>query len=355
MKEKVGLLELTTYHEECLYTQALFLKEAGYDIHLFIHPKLENQIADYKALFIEIITIESTSKTFFIKRILRFFKLHKIIRQNKFKFLIFNTASSKKEVIVLSFFLKTHLECIGVIHNLKKIKSSFSQKLINRSIKKYFVINDYLLKSTEIDNKTLSFESFYPIFFPKYETLDLVKPQNELWITIPGGLDFNRRDYITIAKAISKNSNVKIYILGKIDRKNEETISFLKYLESNNIHDKFQFFDEFIPNNLFHSYLKKSDYILAPVLMKNDSYIKYKITGAYNLAFTYKKPLICPKQLEVIPDLKNNSFFYEDTESLSRLIDRLSNVNESDKVFYQSSKWSFKNQQNKYINFLESK
>ena len=355
MKEKVGLVELTTYHEECLHSQALFLKDAGYDVHLFIHPKLVNQIADYKALFTEIITIEATSKTFFLKRVLRFLKLHKIIRQNKFLFLIFNTASSKKEVIGLTFLLKNKVKCVGVIHNLKKVNSSLSQKLINRYIKKYFVINDYLLKSTEIDDKTLSFESFYPIFFPNYKTVDLIKPQNELWITIPGGLDFNRRDYITIAKGISKNTNIKIHILGKIDRKNEDTIAFLQYLELNNIDAKFHFFDEFIPNNLFHSYLKKSDYILAPVLIKNESYTKYKITGAYNLAFAYKAPLICPKPLEVIPDLKNHSFFYEDADSLSRLIDRLSNENESKKVFYQGPKWSFKNQQNKYIKFLKSK
>lgn len=354
MKQKIGLIELTTFHEECLYTQAVFLKDSGYETHLFIHPKLKVQIADYKNLFKKITFVETTSKTFFPKRMIRFLKLYLNIRKGSFHRIIFNTASSKKEIIGLSYLLKKKIKCLGIIHDQKKINHSFSQRLISNTIKNYFVLNDYMLHSANIENKTLHFESFYPIFFPEFEKINLHKPKNEVWITIPGEFDFNRRNYMTVAKSLTQNTKIKIVILGKKNNENEASMNFIRYLKESNLEKKFIFFDNFIPNNLFHSYLSVSNYIMTPLSIKKNNYLKYKITGAFNLAFAYKKPLICPEELCSVPDLKAHSLFYSDEASLSKLLMEISQGQLKFNINYKEEKWSFKHQQKNYLKLLEA-
>jgi hypothetical protein len=355
MSKNIALIELTTSHEECIYSQVKFLKDADYCITLVIHPKLRNQISSYELLIdhLEIYNFDSSNS--FLKNIQQFAKLYKFLVRENFKKVIFNTASSRKEIILLTYLLsKKGVKCYGTIHNLKKLNHSFSQKLISQNIKKYFVINDFLLDVIPTKDQTISFESYYPIFFPTHEIQKLKACKEDLWICIPGELDYKRRDYdllIDVAQNIN-DGRVKFIILGKANKTKEEVIQFFTRIEELKLKENFILFDSFIENEKFHSFIANSDYIMSPVDIKTDSYLKYKITGAYNLAFSYRKPLLSHIKFKVISDLEENSIFYNDKADLEKIINDLLEDRLLKKSIYKNPKWDYTFQKDNYLKHI---
>ena len=354
-KKKIALIELTTYHEECLYSQLKFLSDSNYSVTLILNPKNTKNTHSYGLNLENIKFFDPRGTSNFIKRLINWVSLYQYIIKNSFDIVIFNTASSNKETIALSYFLPNRVARVGIIHNLRKLNQSTSQKIISKKLKNYYVLSDFLINSVEIDDKSLQLHSFYPIFFPNYQQQKTIKKNGGFWICIPGELNYNRRDYDIILNALSKldkAKKIKIIILGKLDRTKPASILFLQKIEQLGLEEYFISFSGFIENNVFHSYIKESDFIMAPVSVAEKHYLKYKITGAYNLAFAYKKPLICPQELNLIPDLKANSYFYENADSLAKLFNSIENGSLKKLQLYQDEKWSYNVQQKKYIETL---
>ncbi|WP_318311441.1 hypothetical protein [Flagellimonas crocea] len=354
----VALIEFNSYHDECLYSQLKFLTEAGHTVTLVINHKLDARTNEYQHLAKECIIIKPASLQNFLTRVRFVYQLKKRLQKQGIHTVVFNTASSRMEVILLSFLLKNKIALFGILHNLKKVNHSFSQKLINKSIKKYFVLNDFLKDSAELEDKSLQLQSFYPIFFPKYEAKIPEKPKGEIWISIPGKLDFGRRDYILIAEALRKlqsKSNLKILILGNADAENPTNKEFIDSLQNHGLHNNFMMFHSFLDHGTFHQYIKDSDYILIPLNTVGTNYSKYKIMGCYNQAFGYGINLISPVGLKHIPDIMAHSIFYDGAEGLSKVFEELSNGSIQNKSKpYNEDKWSFESQKNRYIGFLEN-
>lgn len=346
----VAIVEVSKSHEECIYSQASFLTNAGYNIDLYIHPKINSQIENYRHLFNNIVVVDFENTSFLKRVYLQKEILNKLSNYDK---IIFNTASSSKIVRNLCLFLKfSKVECIGILHNVKKIEKSFTQSLITLKIKKYFVLNDFILPSNEI--KKIKVASFYPIFFPHIKNDATLDKKNKIWITVPGRLDYNRRDYDFLFETIRdiKNiDNIKIILLGKISSNTSDGQKILKKLKDFKIEDNFILFPNFIDNDTFHNYLKKSDYIL-PLLMESNAYLKYKITGTFNLAFSYKKTIISNEFYTKIPDLMENSIFYTETN----FKEIISNINNGVLVkkdnSYKDIKWNYETQKKQYLSLI---
>lgn len=350
-------MELTSYHEECLYSQIQFLIKGNYDLTLILNPKNNSNIDFYGVPKKNIILFDPRSSSFILKRISNWISLYRFIVKNNFEKVIFNTASSNKEVIALTRFLPKKIKCYGIIHNLRKLNQSASQRTISKRITDYYVLNDFLIDSATLKNKKIKLHSFYPIFFPEYTTPETIKKISEFWVCIPGELNYKRRDYTIILEALSKleeMNNLKIILLGKMDLEKTDTKSFLSQVKEMGLENYFMTFDCFIDNSVFHEYIKKSDYIMAPVSLGEQNYLEYKITGAYNLAFAYKKPLICPEELSIIPDLNATSHFYKNAGVLSQLLKNINSGTLSRKKIYDDSKWNFETQQEKYLKLLET-
>ncbi|MFT0715891.1 hypothetical protein [Flagellimonas lutimaris] len=353
--KKAALIEFNSYHDECLYSQIKFLDSAGYSLTLVVSSQIKDRASEYLDIPEDVIIFSPSDQKNLFSRISFILKLKKQLKKRGVKTVIFNTASSRLELILLSFLLKKRTDLFGILHNLKKVNHSFSQKLINKSLKNYFVLNDFLENSIKLKDKSIQLHSFYPIFFPTYEETTIKKPQEEIWISIPGKLDFERRDYYLVAEAlqnIQSKSNLKILILGNSNSENPKNQEFLDFIETHNLQQQFVTFNYFLDNNTFHDYLKKSDFILIPLDSVGNNYSKYKIMGCYNQAFGYKKTLISPIGLDHIPDLKKHSIFYEDVESLAQAFNEIGE-NRGEKKEYSGTKWSFKTQKNNYISFLE--
>lgn len=347
---KIALVELSESHEECIFSQVSFLVDAGHEVSLILHPSIA--IESYKNLVKNVFRYDFDS----LSKLQRFPLQFKLVKHLKtFDKVIFNTASSSKSlrnVVLLMRGSKT--ECIGVIHHVKKLNKSFTQKLISSKIKKYFALSDTLKNNIQLKDTSLKLESFYPIFFPSTDKINLNKNENEVWICIPGRVFFDRRDYgflIEKLNHIKIPKHLKFIILGNIN--NQDGLTLKQQLENHKLSDAFVIFEKFIPNNVYYSYLEHSDFIM-PLLQKQDkNYIDSKITGAFNLAFGFKKPLLFNAFYKVIPDLKMNGISYND-DNFESILNAIADRTVEIPPLYQDEKWTYDYQQQQYINFIKS-
>ena len=354
---KIVLIEFNSYHHECIYSQVRFLKEEGANVTLIISPKAKSKISSYIDIIDNVYYYDKKASYFFLKKFFILINLYRFIASQKFDKVIFNTASSSKTLIFITMLLRfTGVECMGTIHNLRKMSSSFSQKLIYLNIKKYFVINDFLLNSAKISDPKARLSSYYPIFYPNYKSVNLNKPKGEKWICIPGEVNFKRRDYTILIESLIKSeykNNLKFIILGKLSAVPKDSEVFLKLVKESGLENHFITFDTFVENDLFFSYLKAADYILANLQLNDDSYMKYKVSGVLNLALGFKKLLIIPSALNIIKDLSENTFMYETSSELSQIFDTISK-NYEEPTYIFNKKMDFDNQRKKYIDFINS-
>lgn len=348
---KILLFEISTSHEECIYSQVKFLTDSGYEVDLILNASLKNSVNSYSHLFSTIKYMEPVKKGG-LKKIVQQRKLIKILK--KYPIVIFNTASSSKIVrnlaVLLSFY---KVKCLGILHNGKKLNKSFTQKVISLKIKKYFVLSDAIKTSLNSKNRT-KIESFYPCYFPLYEN-KIIKPSSEIWISIPGRIDLGRRDYNLLLDCVTLNPlnfKIKFLILGRLNKQSKEGKALWQKITERNLTSYFKIFEEFIPNNIYHNYLIQSNFIM-PLLKMNDDYLGNKISGSFNLAYAYRKPLLCNNYFKNLPDLKENAVFFDEL-SLPIVLNEITKNNYIDIARYSDKKWLYAYQKEKYINFLQA-
>jgi len=348
---KIAIVEISKSHEECIHTQVKFLKNPNHTIDLIVHKKIAPQLKEYHHLLNKVYYHEP-NKRGFIQKLRQQKSLSKKLAA--YDIVIFNTASSSKTVRNTSLFLLfSKVKCLGVLHNAEKLTTSFTQAIISFKIKKYFVLND-TIASLAKPKKGVTVASFYPIFFPKYDIPnDFIKPNDEIWITIPGRIDWERRDYKLLVSALKNKGilgKIKFILLGKLDTESLEGYKLWNLITQHNLEHYFLTFNTFISNKVYHAYLMNSDYIM-PLLSSNKGYLQFKISGSFNLAFAYKKKLLCKTYFKSLKDLQENAFFY-DSNGLHPLLKKINNRTLEKRRLYQKQKWNYEYQKNKYISFL---
>ena len=343
---KIALIELSESHEECLYTQLCFLKQYNLEPTFFVHPKIEAQIGSYELPSQNIRTIKPTKQ--FFKRWKLLFQLVRVLAT--FDKVIFNTASSSKFLRDLVLLLRFYpVECVGILHHTKKLSASFTQRLISSKIKKYFVLADHLVPKET--NGAIKISSFYPIFFPPYPKT-LVKPVDEIWICIPVGIDFKRRDYYRLLNALADKpilKNLRFILLGKLSLSNADAVLLKESITSKKLEPYFVLFEDFVANEQFHNYLQYSDFIL-PLLTLNEEYLQYKISGSFNLAHAYHKPMLAHTFFKELDDIRRNGVFYDETTLYAQLTSIA--ASSIPKEYHNNAQWVLEQQSKKYIDFL---
>lgn len=348
---KIALVELGGFHNECLYSQIKCLKTIpSIYITLICDPKVAQSTTDFDENIDSKIVIEVSKGIAAWKQ---FYKLSNFLLTENFDKIILNTAQSS-HAKKLCFFVRNKIDVYGILHNVQKLNGSIGQKIISNSVKGYFVLNDYLLEKTK-KIKTTKFSSFYAIFFPFISPPSLSKPNDEIWICIPGQIEEKRRDYDTLVEQLSYKKlakHIKFIFLGKI--KEEYAFTIKQKIENLGLQNQFMYWEEFVPDKLFHALLQKSDFIM-PLIHPNHlsaSYYEYRISGTFNLAFAHKKPLLIEQNYQKYEDFKTNSVGYV-TSNLLEVINKLEKI-DSD-LLYQEEKWSFEFQKKKYLDFIFDK
>lgn len=348
--KKIAIIEIGGSHHECIYSQLEFIKSPDTEITLICSANLENAVSGFEQVnhfhFIEYRKGEWKGA----------FKIKNILNKNDFDAVVINTAHGKRvrNFLILPFLKKQNFT--GIAHNTKKFASSKTQKIINAKVNKYFVLAQYLLKNKPLSTiKGLKFDYFYSMFYPKQETRVIEKGKEDNWICIPGQVEYKRRDYKTLfdqVRAEGLNPNIKLIFLGKSKHKHGDGVAIEEEIASLGIASQCILWDGFIDDSTFYSYLLQSDYLL-PLIHKNSAelsnYFTNQISGTFNLAFGYKKPLLLENTFKDYEDFKGDGVFYETSELVNYLNSLEPFTNEN---LFKSSCFGFEEQKERYLEFL---
>lgn len=348
---KIALIETGGSHEECLLSQMIALRSAGANLTLICTLEVKERNPHFEKYVDAILVIGFTGKA--IKDLRLMMGVNHFLRSGGFSKAIINTAQGG-HIRNLCLTAPKHIEFIGIIHTIRKFQGSFTQKLINRKIKKYFVLSDFLLERIA-PPKGIRVESFYPLEYEHFQQ-KIEKAEHETWITIVGGVENRRKDLSGFVDMISDvpRENLKFIFLGKSDRSRQEVIDFKQRLEQQKRLNQFVFFDDFIAADLFDAYLSRTDFLcplIHPETQSAEQYITNQISGAFNLAYGYRIPLLIHEAYQDVEDLRLSSFFYNFANFGTALNEAVASRNEKMAQIASVEKWQKEFQQKKFLAF----
>lgn len=290
---KVAVIELGGSHDECILSQLVALRSSNCHITLVCTQELLDRNQNWKPLIdnYRSVVFPGTALGDFREMV----KLNRFLENESVKKVVINTAQGG-HVRNLCLTAMNKIEFIGIIHTLRKFQGSFTQRLINLKIKKHLVLNDYFLNKIKSGSK-IRVTSFYPLRFPEYPNDGVIdRPGNEIWIVIIGGVENRRKDLFGSIELMSQtDASVRFIFLGKSDPHKNEVLEFRKMIKSVGIEDRVKLFDQFVPGDVFDAYIKQCDLIWPMVHPDTESakeYFRNQISGALNVSFAYKIPLL---------------------------------------------------------------
>jgi hypothetical protein len=358
--KKAAIIELGTSHSECLYSVYLFLRESGYEVTIMLNNKLEESAAAFKDKC-DIHFYSFKGKRSSLKS---YVAIRNLISTEGFSDVIFLSAGGVALRNFLMMPLPRNINTAGILHNTDKLTRSITDKLIFRRVKKFFVLADFMLDYLP-PNYRKKTQSIYTIYHPDYKSQleGISKSESEFWIGIPGTVEFSRRDYegfISELKVKGMNSNVKFILLGPGNNRDSNLDEILKHVRSIGLENSFRYFRHYLSDAEFYANLINCDALLPLIHPDKDIYgkfLKYKISGTYNLSIGFRIPMLCHISLYNIEDFHSTSLFY-DYSRLTELINKLSSdkqyFKEQKSGLFNNPKWNFEFQRKRFLRFIEN-
>jgi hypothetical protein len=361
MKSKKAIIaEFYTSHDFIIHSQISYLLDSGYQTHLWINKNLPfNNIFGFDIKINRYPAFTGKEQRHFSKALINY------IIKNQIETLIINSAHGK---FVRNFCIFSNLKKINIVGNLhlaNKLKGSFNQKLISLFIKKYFVLADYILENCQlIKPKHTQLCSYYRLFSDKFLSQKSNICDNENFIIcIPGEISPFRRNYHFLINFIKQHNEfldkrIKFELLGNV--KIKEGYPIIEAIKSSNFKDRFILYDSYIPDDIFFSRLKQCN-IITPLIDNNvpnfTMYSKYQISGAFDLAYIFQKPLLLYSSFQDISDFRDISIFYNEFEFsnfLNNLLENYEEIKHKALTAYQTyDRYNYNKQRIKYIKFIE--
>lgn len=347
IKGSVALLELGGSHDECLYTQLVALKKENRDVILVTDQDVCDRNPHFEPLVDEIKIMDSylLKKRRFgeLRRLLNFFEGRGVTQ------VVFNTAQGDvvRDLCLLALF--SSIEFIGIIHTTRKFKGSFTQRIINRKIKKYLLLSKYLL-STVNAPKGIKIGYFYPITLPQIDK----KPHEGINITIIGGVEKRRKDLEGFCSLLnSASENLKFTFLGKSNPENVDVIWLKDQIKAMGKESSVKLYDAYVDQSEFCKVLSTTDLVL-PLVHPNtpsaDQYFKNQISGAMNVSFSYKIPMLLHEFYRFIEEMKEASFYYNLNEGLPMISQEI--IDHKVEAMKANKEYNQEFQEQKYLDFI---
>ncbi len=352
IKNKVAIIELAASHDECLLSQFHALKKEECHITFVSVQEMYNRNAFLHPYIDEFKVIQFSGKA--IKDFVLIRKLNKYFKLNGISTIIINTAQGA-HIRNLCLTAPKSIKFIGIVHTLKKFQGSFTQKLIHFKIKKYLVLNDFFLNKISLP-KTIHIASFYPIRFPHFE-LQLNKNVDEKWITIIGGVENRRKDLIGSIPLMQELvlKGYRFIFLGKSDFNHPDVVYFNQFINDAGIEKEVTLFNSFVSAEEFDAYLKSSD-LIWPMVHPNTpcavEYFKNQISGAMNVSFAYKIPMIIHQDYINQWEDFSNSISYNFSNFATSVIEGFERKEEIQQALNETMKFDPNFQEKKYIEFI---
>ena len=357
-REKVILLEHSKSHQDILYAQILFLKKSRYDPVLWINDGLtiDSEIIGND------IEIQRFKFDNAIERKIFTSNLKKYSKENNIKNIILNTAQGILARNIVYAFLWSKINFIGILHEAERLFNSFTQKTISYKVRKYFVLNDYIEDySKRLKSKKITVKSLYPFFIP-YQNKSNEHLNNKLLICIPGEVSVDRKNYKFLLNTLRDNinklsPNIRFIFLGS--PRNEAGREIVKMVKDFNLDEIIKTYDNYIGEKEYLEKIYESDLIMPlidPAIKYFKEYSSSKISGAYTLAFSFRKPLLMHNSMENIEDFRNVAFFYDNDnliDSINKIASDKNLLMEKINKYEEIEKFSFEFQRKKYISYLK--
>lgn len=358
MKKEILLIEFNESHTEVLHSQILFLLNKHYRVNLWI-----NNEAEFKDIYRGKVKIIRERTKISSLNIGLLYKVVRFVQRNKIKKIVLNTAHGILVRNLCLLLMKSEVEIIGVIHQAHKLLKSSTQKIISRKIKKYFVLNDYVKEFiNKLSGNNYKVNSFYPIFFTDQHKEES-NTNDRIIITVPGKVIQIRKGYVFLLESILKlpdelKEKIQFVFLGTATK--HESADVLNIIARNNISEStVKIYRKHVPESKFNEVLQKSDYIMPLIHPTSHSYNEYlstEVSGAFNTAFAFKKPLLMYESFNKFEDFKKFSLFYNE-DNFSQLLNNLTKHDcsiEIKKNYEDYKKFTLDFQTENYINFIES-
>jgi len=358
LRGDIAVIELGDAHVECIFSQLLFLRRGGYRTHLLCSEQLRGHVSafapvDHLAFFHPGDDFAEHWKCVFAVR--HYLKAHNIGT------VVFNTAGGNhtRDICAVA---PLHTMLAGVIHHTHKLRGSFTQFLISLRMRRAFVLNDYLLDGIPAGYRT-HIESIYLIFREPVEEEPVIKNPGELWIAVPGVVDFRRRDYEGLIDELKTrgplDASVRFILLGECNRHHGDGHTLRELIAEAGLDRFVVLFDSVVKQRTFFSYLMQCDALLPlihPATHFFGFYREHQISGTYNLAFGFAKPLLLHDALRGPEDFEVSAFFYG-KGALVALLNGLTVHREERQAvedrIRSCAKFSFERQCRTYLQLLE--
>ncbi|MDR1984238.1 MAG: glycosyltransferase [Prevotellaceae bacterium] len=337
--KKIVLVEFFPYHTECLYSQLLFLKSGNYSITLVCDIRVEKIVKGFGVDGIDFLFFD-------FKKLKSLFKFRKFLLKEKINQLILNTAQGSIPLKFIFLPLPKSVRLAGIIHDTEKVLKSRGQKIICSKLSAYYVLAPYVYIP---DNTGLKATYFEPAFYPSFSMPEIEKYKDDIWLCVPGTPEYKRRDYhflLAFAQHPNLSERIKFVLLGNSRQK--DGIDFIKKIHDATLEKRFIYFEYFASDELFHSYIKKSDYIfplIHPDTPDAESYTKYKISGMFPLAKAYHKTMLCHQIFEQTENFLYRTLFYKTADEL---IDLLNETKQPEIDYFAD----FEENKNRYLSVL---
>ena len=350
--KNVAVIEIGGSHDECLLSQFFALKQAGCRIHFVGTEELWQRNQVFHSLvdaFVPLKVGRGAIADFMTTRRLNGYFTTKGIEK-----VILNTAQGG-HIRNLCVTAKNSTEFIGIIHTLRKFNGSFTQRVISRKVKKYFVLNTFFIDHI-LPQKGIQLEAFYPLRFPTFEhSSKETKPF--IQIAVIGGVENRRKDLMGSLPLMESilGLDIRIVFLGKSDPKKEEVIAFKKALEEMGLQEKVILFDDFVDAQRFDEVLKSTDFIWPMVHPETESakeYFRNQIPGALNVALGYNIPLFVHREYASSWSDLHTAATYELETFRQDLEKAIENRNKLSDDLAQNPKYSVANQEENYVKFI---
>ncbi len=365
----IALMEFGGSHDECLYSQVMFLNRYGYRVHLLIK---EDHFAGIEA-WPEV----PVWKTFpaprgFAGKWKLAFRVLKYLRNNNIHQAIINTAEGNI-IRAITMISGKDINFTGLLHTGRKLWTSRSQRIINRKIRKYFVLADFIRENLDRADPHLSIEYFYPVYFPESRKREMheksirpvlsgtATPDPRFLVCIPGAVDFARRDYLSLIREIDTSGvprEIRFLLLGRTTGPDGRLL--VSRIRELGLEEYFTYFDEFLEHAVFYDYLSRSSLILpliTPGALNYEDYLKYKITGTYNLAWGFQIPMLMHESFMDYPIFGQTSAFYRSGElikTLESLAGETEKLREIREKIPEIKDFDFTIQAERYVQFVRS-
>lgn len=329
---EIGILEFL-YHHIFLYSLVSVAKNSGANVTIFTTEKIYRLLAplfkDNVKNYTWVIKGEDEKLSHFLRRV-------ETIASQKIDLLFLNTLQGGVGLHFLFWLFNPRCKTILVAGRAAEWfgdKYRFSLRRYKRYNIEHFMKKRILPKFDAIVVHTQAMKDYalayhygkeiFVLPFSIYDSNAVVKTDTEkIEFLVTGSITGYRRDYDGLLNAFEKTwhsaKNIKLTLLGWPNGEyGKKIIDRCRHLRQQGFN--IQFYDEYIPEEVFRDETISADVIISPIKLKN--YPHGMFTSGLVEAIRHAKPGIYPTDYIVPKELLSSSLFYDRIEELPHLIE----------------------------------